>query len=310
MSRADREPLVSVVLPAFNREEVVARAIDSVLGQTYSNLELIVVDDASTDHTPAAVEQVKDKRVSLVRHERNLGGAAARNTGIRRARGEFVAFQDSDDEWGETKLERQMSRFRTQPPLVGVVYSSFRRHWGQKMQLIPGDGVTTVEGNLHQALLADNFVTIQASVIRKACFEQCGLLDERLPRLQDWELFIRISREFEFRFVAEPLVDVYFSKLSISADERALTTGLRLVLEKHYDDFARGGSRLLAGHLLELGHRLCLQGDCTSGSQFMAQGVAVCPGLENRLKLLLARMGSPTYRLATKAYRRARGLTS
>src|SRR5262245_39993346 len=99
-------PKVAVVIPVFNRPEGVARAIRSVLTQTFQDFELVVVDDGSTDRTTDAVAAIRDHRIRLVRHERNCGGGATRNTGIRASTAPFVAFLDSDDEWMPTKLER------------------------------------------------------------------------------------------------------------------------------------------------------------------------------------------------------------
>src|SRR5215468_5764628 len=104
-------PRVSVVVPVFNRPIAVARAINSVLVQTCQDFEIIVVDDASTDDTAAAVASIRDSRVRSIRHDRNRGGSAARNTGIEAAGAPLVAFLDSDDEWLPSKLERQLAVF-------------------------------------------------------------------------------------------------------------------------------------------------------------------------------------------------------
>src|SRR6056297_1668487 len=101
-------PTVSVIVPTYNRADALPRTVESVLGQTLDDLELIVVDDASTDDTPAVIDDYDDDRVQFVQHERNQGASAARNTGIDRAEGDYVAFLDSDDVWRPTKLEKQV----------------------------------------------------------------------------------------------------------------------------------------------------------------------------------------------------------
>src|SRR3990167_9420175 len=100
-----KRPVVSVVMPTFNLARLLERALRSALDQTYDNLEIIVVDDASSDDTPDVVKTVQDERVRYIRHETNRGGSAARNTGIRIATGEFIAFLDDDDEWESIKTE-------------------------------------------------------------------------------------------------------------------------------------------------------------------------------------------------------------
>src|SRR6056297_1399486 len=101
-------PTVSVIVPTYNRADSLPRTIDSVLAQTHDDLELVVVDDASTDDTETVVERYEDDRVTYLEHATNRGGSAARNTGIRASDGDYVAFLDSDDEWHPEKLERQV----------------------------------------------------------------------------------------------------------------------------------------------------------------------------------------------------------
>ena len=114
-----KTPKVSVIIPTYNRAHLVGRAIRSVLNQTYQDFEIIVVDDGSTDNTEEVVKSFNDPRIRYIRHEKNRGGSAACNTGIRAARGEYIAFQDSDDEWLPEKLEKQMQVFENTPTGVG-----------------------------------------------------------------------------------------------------------------------------------------------------------------------------------------------
>ena len=102
------QPLVSVVIPTYNRADLIIRAIDSVRSQSYSNLEIIVVDDCSPDNTPEVVKRIEDNRLTYYRHDTNQGGSAARNTGIKKAQGQYIAFLDSDDVWLTQKLELQL----------------------------------------------------------------------------------------------------------------------------------------------------------------------------------------------------------
>src|SRR4030042_5052103 len=101
-------PTVSIIIPTYNRAHLVMRAINSVLDQSFQDFEIIIVDDASRDNTEKMVSGIRDKRIFYIRHEKNRGGSAARNTGIKQARGEYIAFLDSDDEWLPEKLEKQL----------------------------------------------------------------------------------------------------------------------------------------------------------------------------------------------------------
>ncbi|MFC6974687.1 glycosyltransferase family 2 protein [Halomicroarcula sp. GCM10025709] len=124
MTGADR-PRVSVVVPTYNRADTVGRAVESALAQTVTDIEVVVVDDGSTDDTAAVVTGIDDERVRYLAHERNRGRSAARNTGIEAARGEYVAFLDSDDRWLPGKLDRQLAELSRRPPEWIGVYCEF-----------------------------------------------------------------------------------------------------------------------------------------------------------------------------------------
>ena len=124
------EPVVSVVLPTYNRAPLLGRSIRSVLAQSYGDFEVFVIDDGSTDETAGVVADFRDRRIRYVPLPRDTGAAAARNVGIRMSRGKFLAFQDSDDEWLPSKLAKQVSAFERGPAGLGAVYSDMQRVWG------------------------------------------------------------------------------------------------------------------------------------------------------------------------------------
>ncbi len=113
-------PTVSVIIPTYNRANLVSRAIKSVLNQTYQDFEIIVVDDCSEDNTEEIVKSFNDSRIRYIKHKKNKGGSAARNTGIKRARGKYIAFLDDDDEWLPSKLEKQIMLFEKLSKHYGV----------------------------------------------------------------------------------------------------------------------------------------------------------------------------------------------
>ena len=130
--RTNKIPLVSVIIPTYNRVHTLPVSVESVLRQTYHNLEVIVVDDGSTDKTENYVRGLTDSRVRYVRNTGQHGPAAARNLGVRLARGEYVAFQDSDDEWHPDKLEKQMPILLNPKERIDIVYCEYARYFGQK----------------------------------------------------------------------------------------------------------------------------------------------------------------------------------
>jgi len=274
------KPLVSIILPTYNREDYLCRSIASVLNQTFDNFELVIVDDASTDNSAATIATFNDQRIVYLKHEQNRGGSAARNTGIKAARGELIAFQDSDDEWLPEKLAKQMAALADAPAAVGVVYTGFMRFSGDKKEYIPGPTVQVKDGDIHLELLKQNFVTTQAVLVKKECFQMAGMFDETFPRFQDWELFLRISKYFEFRYVPEPLVHSYFTEGSISSKPAALIVAVEQIIKNNLPEL-KIHPTIYSGQLLGLSNLYRYAGDIKKSRHFlrMATKVHYRPGL-------------------------------
>ena len=198
-------PQVSVIIPTYNRAHRLESAIRSVLTQTFQDFEIIVVDDASTDNTPETVAAFNDGRIKFIRHGMNKGGSVARNTGILNSTGDYIAFLDDDDEWLPAKLSKQIQVLLSSPPEVGCVYTGYLdvdRSTGRILAV----HIPRKRGNLAKSLMAENCVgSASAAVLKRTCFKKVGLFDEDLPCSQDYDLWIRISKEFLFEYVPEPL---------------------------------------------------------------------------------------------------------
>lgn len=197
-------PLVSVVITAYNYAAYLPKAIDSVLGQTYRNIEVIIVNDGSTDNTEDAVAPyLNDGRVTYIT-QKNSGQASSKNRGIRASRGGFVAFLDADDFWRSDKLERQMPLF-SKDPQTGVVYSdlNFIGPGGEPLDI---ERPQRFRGDILQELFLDNFIGFSTTVVRKECFERAGVFDEGLSMAIDWHLWLRVACHYRFDYVDEPLL--------------------------------------------------------------------------------------------------------
>lgn len=221
--------LISVVIPAYNRERTIARAIAAVLAQTYATIEIVVVDDASVDGTAATVEALGHSKVRLVRHERNRGAAAARNTGVAEARGAWIAFQDSDDDWLPEKLARQAAHMAS---LSGDYVATFctkidygcdqNRNYGRRLvSCMPDPREDIRSGDLHRRLMRGNIIGPQTVLIEKAAFLAAGGFDTRLRNNEDWDFFIRLSERGKIGFLDDPLALVLISEDGISRKNRA-----------------------------------------------------------------------------------------
>lgn len=230
-----QQPLVSVVIPVYNRENTILRAVRSVLRQTYSNIEIIVVDDCSTDSTVSVINSCDDKRVQLIALPHNHGANYARNRGIERARGEFIAFQDSDDEWMEDKLDKQI-RYLTEENMKAVFSPYILCEEGQ-CRIIPKDYQSSdiYKEGLQEKLKRGNAVGTPTLIVKRDVFFQIGMFDEKMDRLQDYEFVIRYIKKYRLGYIAEPLVKAYRLEKSISTDENAFLEAYKRLAEKHSD---------------------------------------------------------------------------
>ncbi len=200
-----RRPAVTVVIPTFNRAMTLERAIGSVLAQTFGDFELLVIDDGSTDETASLMAKTTDRRVRYLPQAVNRGVAAARNIGLREARGDFIAFLDSDDEWMPEKLERQLDLFERLSDNVGLVYAGVEAvsENGNRTKQMPSD-----RGDVYRKLLLRNVITGGGSsaVIRRNVVATVGFFDESLPAIEDYDYWLKLSRFFEVDFVPEVLM--------------------------------------------------------------------------------------------------------
>lgn len=199
--------LVSIIITCYNYGRYLPFCLESALSQTYENIEVVVVNDGSTDDTDDIMHKyVSNPRVRYIRQD-NAGQAHAKNTGIRNARGAFVAFLDADDIWDARKLEKQIPLFLDRT--VGVVYSvsSYIDEGGQEVK-IHGQEKYLVprSGNVAKDLYLDNFIPFSSAVVRRECLDNAGLFDESLKMGIDWDLWLRISVHHAFAYVHEPLL--------------------------------------------------------------------------------------------------------
>jgi glycosyltransferase involved in cell wall biosynthesis len=230
--------LISVIIPSFNRSKDLKKALESVFVQTYTNLEIIIVDDASTDDTQSLIKDIIDPRIIYVRHSHNQGGGAARNTGIGKASGEYIAFLDSDDVWISDKLEEQINLFHQLDSSYGVVYCSLQVYEsGQKKEIFQAK----YSGFFLYELLAKNYIgTLSSVLIRKKYLQEVKGLDPFLKSCQDWDLYIRLMKICQFAYVEKPLVEYYINKLDavrISNNRKSIIHGHELFFNKFKFDY-------------------------------------------------------------------------
>jgi len=266
---------VSVIIPTHNRSRLLVKAVESVQRQTYRDFEIIIVDDASEDDTKEIVKGLLNDQVKYIRLDTNHGGSGARNIGINAAKGKYVAFLDDDDFWLPEKLERQVEVMKRSPQ-VGVVYTEW-------LQLENGRTYTykmkpKYRGNIYKHLLAGNCVPGGGSTVlaRRECFQSVGGFDEQLPSCQDWDMWIRLAREYEFDFVALPLIVWRMHNARISTDIDAVMRGRELLVRKILNE-DRPGRKIRGCLLSRTGHLYCSLGDPRAGRKELLKGLRAYP---------------------------------
>jgi glycosyltransferase involved in cell wall biosynthesis len=235
-------PAVSVIIPAYNYGHYLAGALESVLGQTTGDLEVFVIDDASTDDTPEVVRRyLGDARVHYERID-HAGVSAAKNTGIRLSQAPFVAFLDADDLWLLTKLERQLALFRADPDL-GVAYTRrllINEHGEELVYNQP----TFYRGNVLEPLFRVNFVCQSSAMVRRPVFDAVGMFDERCPPVEDYDLWLRAALRYRFDYVDEPLVKYRTGHASLSSRNAGKLLIALAVMDRFLNE--RGGRAVLS----------------------------------------------------------------
>jgi hypothetical protein len=250
---------VSVVIPTRDRRRLLAMTLKSVLRQRSVHLEVIVVDEASTDGTPSFVAAMRDPRISLIRHDEPRGPSAARNDGAARARGEWLAFVDDDDVWAPDKLARQLAAAR-----------SARSEWVYAGVVNVGPALEVVSGRpppspreVVAALPGSNMVpggSSNVAVLREVAHEVGGF-DERFGLCEDWELWARLAERSEPAAVASPLVGYRVHEVNRSLDGDRILREVALIESIHHGRVDRGRlHRWLAESYLRVDRRAAALG--------------------------------------------------
>ncbi|NJE76716.1 glycosyltransferase [Thermococcus sp. ES12] len=278
------KPTVSVVIPTYNRSNLLKRAIESVLSQEFEDFELIVVDDASSDNTPEVVESIEDGRIRYVRLKRNSGGPVTRNTGIKKARGKFIALLDDDDEWLPNRLETQVRKLEDLGREFGVVYGGFY-YVSQRDGRILGKRLPKYRGDVYERLLRENFIGSPTLLIRRECFKRTGLFDPKLTSSQDWDMWLRIAKHYKFEYVSEIVAKYYVHGRQISFNMGKYIPGRERFIRKHHDIWRN--PEVLSIHLSQMGLLLLLSGHPEKGLKYLIHSIAMAPfNLENYRKLM------------------------
>lgn len=224
-------PAVSVIIPVFNRQDLLRRAVSSVLAQTFQDYELIVVDDGSTGRVLDALSEARDKiNLRLIHHGRNRGAAAARNTGARTATGRYLAFLDSDDTWRTEKLARQIAFMDTEKRRMSCTgFALVGEHGVFERRLPP-----TIS-DLDEILWGCRISPGTTLMVERTLWETTGPMDETLGRLEDWDWMMKAVRHAPFDGLRQTLADVHHDRYAHVNEAKFVAAARKIA------DYAREG---------------------------------------------------------------------
>lgn len=282
MTQSIKPPTVSVIIPTYNRANLIGKPIRSILSQSYQNFEIIVVDDCSTDDTEQAISSFNDPRIRYLRHQNNSGAAVARNTGIDNSTGDYIAFLDSDDEWLPEKLAKQLNLFQQCGSDVGFIYTGLAAvdESNQVKRVIS----SSYRGNLSDRLLYSNFIGTPSTVmVKRNYLQQVKGFDPDMPSfIEDWDLWLRLAKYCEFEVIPEVLIlyDYSDSGDRLTLNHKSVVEGTLAFIKKHHqsvlDPAAQGqqniSNRDIAEYLFETGRTLICNGFLISHSEAIEVG--------------------------------------
>jgi glycosyltransferase involved in cell wall biosynthesis len=262
---------ISVLIPAYNCEATICRAIRSVFMQTFQEFELIIVDDGSRDATLEIIGTISDPRIRIVRHPENLGEAEARNTAVRSASGKYVAFLDSDDEWLPEKLSRQINAIRNkQGELIANVTGYYLMdEFNIRRKETPSQPASWYKHLLMGCSLGPGTTL----VVSREAFERIGYYDPSLPRYTDWDWLLRYTKLYQLTTTLESLAII---NRATQPKAKVVEAAARQFLEKHLPEFRHFGAygkRAIGKRYLEVAIYYYLEGDRSSGWRLFRKAI-------------------------------------
>jgi len=286
-------PLISVIIPVYNGEKTIKKTIESVLNQTFSDFELLAIDDGSQDSTLSVLKEITDSRLNIFSFP-NAGVSASRNRGLAEARGEYISFLDADDLWTPDKLEAQLKALQENSQ-AAVAYS-----WSdwidESGQFLRAGGHITVNGNAYEKLLLRDFVESGSNpLIRKYALDEVGGFDQSVTPAEDWDMWLKLAARYEFVTVQSPQILYRVYPTSASFNVWKMEAGSLKVIERN---FAQAPESLQYLKRETLGSRYeylmfkAVEGTLErqkglAAARFLWQAVRYKPSMLRRVKIML-----------------------
>ncbi|BAZ51234.1 putative glycosyl transferase [Nostoc sp. NIES-4103] len=225
---------ISVILPVYNGEKTVKETIESVLNQTFKNIELILINDGSTDSTLKIIESIQDARLQVFSYQ-NAGLATSRNRGLSHCTGTFISFIDADDLWTSDKLESQLKALQAHPK-AGVAYS-WTNYIDTEGKFLKSGTHITVTGDVYKQLVLRNFLENGSNpLVRSEALKEVGGFDETLPAAEDWDMWLRLAARYEFVAVPKAQILYRVSANSMSTKLKVQEAASLKVIERAFSN--------------------------------------------------------------------------
>lgn len=248
---------VDVIITTYKRKpEVLKRAVKSVLEQSFQNFKIFIIDDspaeyAGREETVSLINALNDNRITYSQNDTNIGACASRNRGAEMGEGEYIAFLDDDDVWLPNKIEEQIKRFTSKS--IAMVYCDYFQYFTDKDKMRQHYLKSTPpSGMIFKAFLSNNVAgSCSFPMLRRSAFKEVGGFDPTMPALQDWELWLRISKKYEVAYVSQPLAKYYFYEGErISAHPERRVIAFERILNEFNTDYAVNKNEKAAYYLM------------------------------------------------------------
>ncbi|HUV45505.1 MAG TPA: glycosyltransferase [Dehalococcoidia bacterium] len=306
-------PKVSVIMLSYNYERYIGEAIESVLVQTFSDFELLIIDDFSRDKSAEIIRRYAqtDARIKCLFHTSNKGIAKSLNEGLFLCKGEYIAYISSDDVWEDDRLQAGVGVLDSTPN-VGILYSDLMvidensNPTGQLISSLYRSRTGRYSGNLFDTLLRGNFICVSSILMCRRDVE--GLrFNEKLRYLNDWLYLLEVSEKNSFYYVSCPLaryrVHPRSTNLDVAAYASDYVTLVAIILEKFLERVRRD-RKLLARHYFVIGYLLCSAGELKQGRKYLTRSVKMAPlNIKATSLALISLLGRGTFNIAVKSYR-------
>lgn len=271
-------PKVSIIIPTYNRSELLRSAIESALEQTFTDFEIIVSDDKSTDNTRIVVHDFSDERIKYILHKGKKGPSATRNTAILASAGEYIAFLDDDDKWFPDKLQKQVDVLDCSAPNVCGVYTKSLKIDIMTGRIISSNPETDkVSGNLLYQLIIKSPIHTPTVLVRKSCLEEVGLFDETMSYMEDLDLWIRLSMNWDFEYISKPSTKVYVHGIAHLSRNLVLQTAGRERLLRKYNQLFKKNRKSWGKLYVCLGAQYCQLKEMKKGRKNLIKGIIKYP---------------------------------